>query len=176
MGSPCFSFPHTFAESGAGGEVSVINVKVGCHNVRGFKINCEYCALLLKSLDILAISEHWLHNFDLTILQKAHLDFTVYTTFHKEEEGNLFCASRYIHGNEQVAILWRKTSQVYVHERMDISTDRVVGIKLLLHIAKSVLLLRNAWTILMQYLHVSIMLCCWETSMLTQEWMESHIL
>lgn len=45
-------------------------------------------ALILKSLGILAISEHWLHNFDLTLLHKAHPNLNVYATCHKED--NLF--------------------------------------------------------------------------------------
>lgn len=127
VGSPYFSPPRTFADTDAGGEVTVTNMRVGCLNVRGFKSNCDYCALLLKSLDILAISEHWLHNFDLKILQKAYPDFNAYATCHREEEDNLICAPRYIHGNGGVAILWRKTLQANVHKLIDISTDRVVG-------------------------------------------------
>jgi hypothetical protein len=46
------------------------------------------------------------------------------------EEDALRCAPRFLRDNGGVSILWHKSLLPYVHKLTDVSTDRVVGIKL----------------------------------------------
>ena len=83
--------------------------RVGCHNVRGYKVNHDYVHKLLSNLDILTISEHWLHNYDLYLLQSNHNKFNVYSVSPSAEEDSVYCTPQYICGSGVVAIFWCKS-------------------------------------------------------------------
>ena len=104
-------------------------IRVGCLNVRGFKSNSDYVKKICKSCDILAISEHWLHIYDLSLIPKSLPNFFAYSMCPPPIEDDLICAPRLIRGNGGVSILWRKHLQPHVQKLTDLSTSRVVGIK-----------------------------------------------
>ena len=114
--------------SSAGGVLT--KLRVGCLNLRGLKSNSDYLKKILGKLDICGISEHWLHHYDLSLLSKVHSEFYAYSTCSKPEEDGLRCTPRSLRGNGGVSILWHKTLQPYVQKLTDVSTERVVGIRL----------------------------------------------
>ena len=57
-------------------------IGVGCHSVRGLKINTAYTH---SCIDIFAISEHWLHSFELNQLAVFHPEFSFYAASHPSE-------------------------------------------------------------------------------------------
>ena len=67
---------------------------------------------------------------DLSLLSKVHSEFYAYCTCSKPEEDGLRCTPRSLRGNGGVSILWHKTLQPYVQKLTDVSTERVVGIRL----------------------------------------------
>ena len=69
---------HTSAGLGVGASTTT-SIRVGCYNVRGIKSNDDYTRKFTK-LDVCAISEHWLHDYDLHQLQNLHADFNVFST------------------------------------------------------------------------------------------------
>ena len=84
-----------------------------------------------QQLDVCAISEHWLHDYDLHQLQNLHADFNVFSTCSPPQEDTVTCTPRYIRGNGGVAILWQKALDRIVRKLWDISNDRLVAIQLL---------------------------------------------
>ena len=82
---------HTLAGLGVGASATT-NIRVGCYNVRGIKSNDDYTRILLNHLDVCAISEHWLHDYDLHQLQNLHADFEVFSTCSPpQEDGTITC-------------------------------------------------------------------------------------
>jgi len=98
-------------------------------NVRGIKPNSDYICKLLKRLDICAISEHWLHDFDLHLLQSLHKDFNALSSCTLPEEDPITCTPRYIRGNGGVAILWRRCFDGLVKRLHKFSNERMVAIQ-----------------------------------------------
>ncbi len=101
-------------------------------NVRGIKTNTNYTCKLLSELDVCAISEHWLHNYDLHQLQSLHKDFNAFSTCSLTEEDPITCTPRFIRGSGGVSILWRKSLDGVVRKLPDVSNDRVVAIQVLM--------------------------------------------
>ena len=66
-----------------------------------------YMHKLLESVDVLAISEHWLYADELTILDNLHNDFLYYAKISEQNNMN----TRWKRGQGGVAIVWKKTSQ-----------------------------------------------------------------
>ncbi len=98
--------PHISPDLGEGGSTKI---RVGCFNVRGIKTNTNYTCKLLSELDVCAISEHWLHNYDLHQLQSLHKDFNAFSTCSPTEEDTITCTPRFIRGSGGVSILWRRS-------------------------------------------------------------------
>ena len=68
--------PYIHTNSGAMvGNVTLNKLRVGCLNVHGYKSNNDYIRKILQNFDIFGISEHRLHQYDLSLLQNAHADF-----------------------------------------------------------------------------------------------------
>ena len=82
-------------------------------------------------LDILAISEHWLHSYDLHLLGLIHTNFNYIASSLHSQEDSLTCAPRLKRGCGGVAILWRKAIDTHVKKLTDFSNDRCVVIQLL---------------------------------------------
>ena len=85
---------------------------------------------LLKQLDICAISEHWLYQFENAQFHQLHKDFSAHSTSPRTKEDTLRCTPRYIRGHGGVAIVWRKSLNPYIRKLTTIASERVVGIQL----------------------------------------------
>ena len=59
----------------------------------------------MDTLDICCISEHWLHSYDLYLLNDIHPDFHAWGIASPNEEDETYCAPRFCIG---VAIFWCK--------------------------------------------------------------------
>ena len=82
---------HTSASLGVEASATT-NMRVGCYNVRGIKSNNDNTHKSLNQLDVCAISEHWLHDYDLHQLQNLHADFEVFSTCSPpQEDGTITC-------------------------------------------------------------------------------------
>ena len=85
---------------------------------------------LLADLDILAISEHWLHSYELHLLGLIHTNFNYLASSPHPQEDSLTCTPRLIRGSGGVAVLWRKSLHNQVKKLTDFSNDRCVCIQL----------------------------------------------
>ena len=90
--------------------------------------NSDYVRQLLGSLDLLAISEHWLFNYDLHKLSSFHCDFSVYASSSPIIEDNFICSPRNIRGNGGVALFIRKSFTQFVKRLPDFCNERVVTV------------------------------------------------
>ena len=106
------------------------HLRVGCLNIRGLKTNTYYTHQLLDQHDIFAISEHWLHTYELQSLQALHPDFNFLSSAPPAEEDDLYCRPRYLRGHGGVAIAWRKSLDHHISKLDNSSSHRVVGISL----------------------------------------------
>ena len=78
-------------------------LKIGCLNLRGFKSCKQYLYHLLNNLDICAVSEHWLHQYEVNLLYKFHPNFSCFATAPHTEEDPVYCAPRLPKGHGGVA-------------------------------------------------------------------------
>ena len=102
-------------------------------NIRGFKSNHNYLHKLLDDLDVCAVSEHWLHSFNMHLLNKHHVDYNVYASPQShiaDEIDSVRLIPRYIRGNGGVAIFWRKSIDHLVSKLSQFNNNRVAAIKL----------------------------------------------
>ena len=81
-------------------------IRVGCHNARGLKTNTAYIHACISNLDIFAISEHWLHSFELNQLAVFHPEFSFHATSHPTDEDTTYCIPCVVRGQGGVAIAW----------------------------------------------------------------------
>ena len=82
---------------------------MGCLNVRGIETSIDLVYKLLDTLDLLAISDHWLHSYNLNFLSSIHDDFCVLSSSSVEEDViTCTCTPRYIRGISGVALFWHK--------------------------------------------------------------------
>ncbi|CAH1795212.1 unnamed protein product, partial [Owenia fusiformis] len=95
-------------------------------NCRGFNVSTLYIKHLLSHCDILALSEHKLYPCNRFKLDSVHSDFRCYSTSSKNL--NDFNCGK-IWGNGGVAIFWRDSLSNYVIPVKDMSTDRIVCLK-----------------------------------------------
>ena len=81
---------------------------------------------LLCALDILAISEHWLHAPELSQLSRLGPEFCYYAKSHSPIEGtpSNYCSR----GKGGVALVWRKSLGSLV-SRLDVDSDRIIGMQ-----------------------------------------------
>ncbi len=75
--------------------------------MRRLKSNAYFTHHLLDQLDIVGLSEHWLHSYEAKQLLDLHPDFNFHAAFAPTEEDPLFCRPRYLRGHGGVAIAWR---------------------------------------------------------------------
>lgn len=106
------------------------HVRLGCLNTRGIKTNKDYTTKLLHDLEILALSEHWLHSFDLHTLGSIHKDFNYFASSPPPKEDTLACTPRLIRGSGGVALLWHRSLDNVIKKLPDLSNDRCVTIQL----------------------------------------------
>ena len=128
MHSPSAPVTHTPLTSST--DTGSQHLRVGCLNIRGLKTNTYYTHQLLDQHDIFAISEHWLHTYELQSLQALHPDFNFLSSAPPAEEDDLYCRPRYLRGHGGVAIAWRKSLDHHIRKLDNSSSHRVVGISL----------------------------------------------
>ena len=112
-------------------------MNIACWNCGGIKSNFVYMQKLLESVDVLAISEHWLYHRqsrrhlldclwlyadELTILDNLHNDFLYYAKISEQNNMN----TRWKRGQGGVAIVWKKHLKA---QRLLLGNDRIVAIK-----------------------------------------------
>ena len=85
---------------------------------------------VLGRLDIIGISEHWLHGYELNFIRNFHPDFNFYAIAAPQAEDNLYCVPKHIRGHGGAAIAWRKSLDQHVKRLTNISCHRVVGIQI----------------------------------------------
>ena len=105
----------------------VTKLNIGCLNVRGASANAQYINLLLKRLHIFAISEHWLHSYELNSMN-TNFKFLYVSS---STEDSMYCRPRYLRGHGGVSIAWHKSLSNSVSKIVLPNTRRIVGIKLL---------------------------------------------
>ena len=107
-----------------------VNLRIGCLNLRGVKSNRIYLHNLLDKLDICAVSEHWLHSYELHLLQALHDEFYVFAACPAEVEDSVHCVPRLIRGAGGVALFWRKSLFPAASKLTQLATERIVGIRI----------------------------------------------
>ena len=98
-------------------------MRLACWNCSGFKSNFVYIRKLMGSVDILALSEHWLYTDELRLLKNLHQDFDFHVKVSDQNDIN----TRWKRGQGGVAINWRKHLKV---QRLLVGDDRVAAIKI----------------------------------------------
>ena len=105
-----------------------------CFNARGLKSNLHLVHWLLSnlSLDFLAISEHWLHDFDYHLFSNMHhyLPLLPIATPPPCQEDLLICAPRLIRGHYGVALGWHRRVNYLISPTPFISPHRAIGVEL----------------------------------------------
>ena len=101
-------------------------VKLVCWNSRGLVSALPYLNDLMKSHDIIALSEHWLHSNRLNVLTEISAEFNVVARSSKHAEAGSYGSSR---GQGGVALFWRKSLNC-ITPISNITHDRVCGIRL----------------------------------------------
>ena len=103
----------------------VRELRIGCWNCIGFRSSAPYIVKLLENHDVLAISEHWLHNNRLRVLNELSQTHAVHAraSRHSSDEHN---GSR--RGQAGVAIFWRKSISGF-SAVTDIVHDRICALR-----------------------------------------------
>ena len=102
------------------------DIKLACWNSRGLVSALSYLNDLMKSHDIITLSEHWLHSIRLNVLMEISSDFNVVARSSRHAEAGSYGSSR---GQGGVALLWRKSINC-ITPISNIIYDRVCGIRL----------------------------------------------
>ena len=108
------------------------NFKIGCFNTRGIMSNSDYVYQLLSSLDLLAVTEHWLFSYDLHKLSSFHCDFSVHASSSPNVEDSFICAPRNTRGNGGVALFIRTYFAQFTKRLSEFCNDRFVTVSVCL--------------------------------------------
>jgi exonuclease III len=100
----------------------MIKLRIACWNCSGIYGNYFYARDLLKNTDILALSEHWLYNDDLSFLDGLDDQFCYYASSSRLNDNT----RRWKRGQGGVGLLWRKNLVV----KKIFLSDRLVAIKI----------------------------------------------
>ena len=107
-------------------------LNICCLNTRGTKSSLHFVHWLLSnlSLDLLAISDHWLHDIDHHMFSSLHKDFKFIVASPPCQEHPIICAPRNIRGHGGVALGWNHRIDHLVSPIPFISSHQTIGIKL----------------------------------------------
>ena len=94
-------------------------------NSRGLVASIPYLRELMRSNDVICLSEHWLHSNRLTCLEEISDQFNVIARASKQSDASMYGISR---GQGGVAIMWRK-SMKGISPITEITHDRICGIR-----------------------------------------------
>lgn len=100
----------------------MIKLRIACWNCSGIYGNYFYARDLLKNTDILALSEHWLYNDELSFLDGLDDQFCYYASSSRLNDNT----RRWKRGQGGVGLLWRKNLVV----KKIFLSDRLVAIKI----------------------------------------------
>ena len=102
-----------------------------CYNARGLSSSTHYIQDILKRLniDFIAISEHWLHNYNLKLIHQLSDKYKFVAVPSTQDEDSVHCVPRLIKGHGGVALGWRSTLDDYVSLIPFVSSCRMVGVK-----------------------------------------------
>ena len=105
---------------------TVCDITIGAWNARGYLSAIPFLREKLKEIDILAISEHWLHSNRLGTLANISKTHEVHAHASRASSSENYGSRR---GQGGVAIFWRKDIQG-ISKVTDIIHDRVCAIRL----------------------------------------------
>ena len=101
------------------------HIRIACWNMRGFASSIPYLRSLCNRADVIAISEHWLHDNKLRLLEEVSDKFLYCAQASRFSPSENYGTKR---GQGGVAILWRK-SLGGVSQISDNIHDRMCGIR-----------------------------------------------
>ena len=101
-------------------------LKITCWNSRGFSTAIPYLRRLVDENDVVAVSEHWLHENRISMFREVSDKISFCGRASKLAQAENYGTKR---GQGGVAILWRKELHG-VTEISDIVHDRICGIKI----------------------------------------------
>ena len=102
------------------------NLKIGCWNSRGLSASVPFLRETLSNNDVFMLSEHWLHNNRLHMLNEISNTFEYHARASKSSPEDVYGIKR---GQGGVAIIWhKKLKGVSVIETM--KHDRFCGIRM----------------------------------------------
>ena len=107
------------------------SINICCFNVRGITSNPDYLKFLLENFNIkfIAISEHWLHDYNLNQINQISDDFSFLARSPAEQEHPVHCVPRLIRGHGGVALGWLKSYDKFISPLPFVSSCRMIGIE-----------------------------------------------
>ena len=102
-------------------------LRVCCFNVRGLSHNVPFILDLLNRVDVIAISEHWLHEYSLDTIHNLSKNFATAPSL---VEDSVFCVPRLVRGHGGVALGWHTSLDHMVSPASFTPTSRIVGTQL----------------------------------------------
>ena len=105
---------------------NINTLRVACWNTRGFSAAIPCLRELLSKNDVVAISEHWLHNNRLNLLNEASDKFFTHGRASRNASEESYGLQRGMGG---VAIFWRKDMKG-ISKLETITHDRICGIRI----------------------------------------------
>ena len=109
---------------------SIRKLRLVCFNMCGLQCNNLYTQILLQDADIIALSEHWLHNYNFKSICYLHSNFKFHAMSPPEIEDTIYCIPHLVRGHGGVAIGWRADLDILISIMPNIHSPRMVGIKL----------------------------------------------
>ena len=102
-----------------------IRLRIAAWNSRGVVASIPYLRELMRSNDIICLSEHWLHENRLNCLEEISSEFNAFARASAQSDASTYGVTR---GQGGIAILWRKTLGG-ISPMTQISHDRICGIR-----------------------------------------------
>ena len=105
--------------SDSNSDLECLNVRrldLCCFNVRGLQSNLHYIRHLLSTVnpDYIAISEHWLHSYNISTITHLHKDYRFIANSAPQVEDHIFCRPQVIRGYGGVALGWKRNLPVAI--------------------------------------------------------------
>ena len=100
-------------------------------NSRGLMSNWYYIQHILHhhNFDFFAISEHWLHDYNLNVIHQLSGGYKFVAVPSPKEEDSVYCVPRLIRGHGGVALGWRSELDAFVSRIPFVSSSRIIGIQ-----------------------------------------------
>ena len=126
------SIPTTPTPNSSTAPITVTNLKFCCLNLHGLSSNLSYLQHILSnhSPDIIAVSELWLHDYNLHNIQQVHPNYKFMAACPPRQEHPVFCTPHLIRGHGGVALGWHSRFYDLVSPTPIISTHQFIGIEI----------------------------------------------